>query len=140
MKTLACLVAAVSVAACTEPDSSNRAPAPDALPSDAHFVALISPYASPEECLANESQLFVCTFSLSLCKSGRAGQRLGDIVAEGAYDMVDSVAHVSFSDGTVLEFDVDAVADLGSPQAHWIVDTERRWETLQFDNIDCGQR
>jgi hypothetical protein len=141
MKTLAGLVVAVSAAACTGSGSSSLIPDPStALPDDAHFVALVSPYASPEDCLANESQLFVCTVSLSLCKSGRAGQRLGDIVEEGAYDMIDSVAHVSFRDGTELEFDVDAVVELGNPNAHWIVDTRRRWETLPFDNIDCSER
>lgn len=140
MKTLACLWVAISVAACTESGASKITPDPStALPSDAHFVTIVSPYASPEECLAKASQVFTCTNSLSLCKSGRAGQRLGDIVAEGAYNMVDSVAHVSFDDGTSLKFDVQAVVDLGSPNARWIVDTERRWETLQFDNIDCSK-
>jgi hypothetical protein len=137
MKMLACLVVVVSLAGCLESGSSNTTPDPStALPSDAHFVILISPYASPEECLANE-QPFTCQYSLSLCKSGRAGERRGDLVSEGAYDMVDSVAHVSFTDRTSREFDVEAVVDLGAPNVHWIVDTERRWDTLQFDNISC---
>ena len=25
------------------------------------------------------------------------------------------------------------------PNARWIIDTERRWETLQFDSIDCSR-
>jgi hypothetical protein len=140
MKTLACLAVAGSLAACMESGASNTTPDPaTALPSDAHFVAVFSPYASPEECVANAAEPRGCLSSLSLCKSGRAGRRLGDIVEQGAYDMIDSIAHVSFTDGTSLGFDVEAVVEIGSPDTHWIIDTERRWETLQFDNIDCSE-
>jgi hypothetical protein len=139
MKTFAGLAFAAALTACLDTGSSTTPDPSTALPYDAHFVAVVSPYASPEECLAKAPQPFTCTWSLSLCKSGRAGERAGDLVLAGAYDMVDSVAHVSFAGGGTLEFDVDAVVELGSPNARWIVDTERRWDTLQFDNIDCAR-
>jgi len=136
MNALAGLVVAVSLAACTE---SATTPDPStALPADAHFVAR-TPDGSPEKCIANSEQPYGCILSLSLCKSGRAGLRIGDIVAAGAYDMVGSVAHASFTDGSSLAFDVEALVDLDAPDYPWIVDTEGRWQTLQFDNIDCSR-
>ncbi len=139
MKSLAWSVICVLLPACTEGSSPTTPDPSTALPEDAHFVAIIAPYTSPEDCLANAEQPFSCEFSLSLCKSGRAGERVGDLIAEGAYDMVGSVAHIDFTDGSSLQFDVDAVAEIGAPNAQWIVDTEHRWETLQFDNIDCSR-
>ena len=140
MKTLVCLAATLSLGACMESGASKTTPDPaTALPADAHFVQIIAPYTSPEECLAKAEQPFSCRFSLSLCKNGRAGELFGDILKEGAYDVVDTVAHISFTGGESLEFDVAAVAEIGSPNVHWIVDTANRWQTLQFDNIDCSQ-
>lgn len=143
MKTLVSLVAALSLAACMDSQPGGGTPPrdpPTALSSDAHFVVVVPPYTSPEDCLANEKQqIFICTSSISFCKNGRAGQRLGDLDDEGTYTMVGSVAHASFVDGQSLAFDVDAVVDLDAPGEHWIVDTQERWNTLQFDNIDCDQ-
>jgi hypothetical protein len=133
MKTLACVLFVGSLAACADPYPTTP------LSQDAHYVALVSPYASPEECLAKASQPMECAISLSLCKNGRAGERFGDTVSEGVYDMGNSVATVNFTDGRTLIFDVAAVADVEDTSTHWIVDTQDRWNTLQFDNIDCGQ-
>jgi hypothetical protein len=139
MKTLASVIL-VLLAACTE--GSGKPDPTTALDYDAHFVALIGSYATPEDCLANEQQPFVCTFSISFCKNGRVGYRQGDIVYDGTYDLDGNIAHATFTGpGTFtiddIDFDVVTPAQVGAPQAKWIVDTQGRWNTLQFDNIDC---
>jgi hypothetical protein len=134
----ACLFAALALGACVEgPDAGVDIPAGSALPSDAHYVMIPAGYASPEECLANAEQPFSCRYSISLCRDGRAGQLVGDIVLEGKYVMDGPLAHAKYESGETLDFDVQAVAEVGVPSAHWIVDTENRWDTLQFDNINC---
>jgi hypothetical protein len=39
-----------------------------------------------------------------------------------------------------MRFDVQSVVDLDAPTTQWIVDTDGRWDTLSFDNIDCSVR
>jgi hypothetical protein len=109
------------------------------LAEDAHFVALVAPYASPEACLASAEQPFSCQFSLSLCKSGRAGMRRGDLVSTGVYGMTGAIATATFDDGSDFALDTVALVEVDMPDAHWIVDTLGRYRTLQFDNIDCAR-
>ena len=134
MKRLALVIVAGSSAACIDAGSGDRAG--QTLPSDSHYVVVPNGYASPEECIASAPQPFSCVLSLSLCRNGRAGARVGDIVEDGTYTMDGSIAHIVF-DRKTMDFDVAAVVELGSPNTTWIVDTEHRWETLQFDNISC---
>ena len=51
-----------------------------------------------------------------------------------------SVARVTFEHDSAMEFDVQAVVDLGDPTAKWIVDTDSRWETLQTSEEACRMR
>ena len=134
-------VIAVLLAGCLDSGGGTGEPA-TALDYDAHFVALIGTHPTPEDCLATEEMPFVCRFSISLCKNGRAGYLRGDIVSSGTYNLEGNIAHITFtSDGSPIDekmdFDVVAPAEIGAPQAKWIVDTEGRWNTLQFDNISC---
>ena len=116
------------------------APAPDAtmaLATDTHFVGLFPPYTTPEDCLAHEQQPFSCLYSLSLCKNGHAGERRGDLLYDGGYHMVGSVAHIVYKNDPPREFDLEALVFVDSPNQPWIVDTQDRWNTLQFDNVSC---
>jgi hypothetical protein len=106
MRTLA-YVAAVALVACTDSGST-------ALSQDAHFVALIPPYTSPDECL-EEPFPNSCRRSLSLCTDGRAGQLQGHVTVTGTYAMFDAVAHVDFGSAGTLMFDVEAHTDLDDP-------------------------
>lgn len=134
MKTL--LLFLLPLAACMTAGSS---PNQNVLDEDAHFVALIGTYATPEACLAKEANPFVCEFSLSLCKNGRAGLRQGDIILDGTYTMSgNGIAHASFRDGSKFEFDTLAVKEVDAG-GRWIVDDAERYKTLQFDNIDCSR-
>lgn len=135
MKNLALVV--MSLTACVDGRSATEPDPKTALPYDAHFVIVPNGYPSPEACIASSDQIFSCLYSLSLCANGRTGLRTGDLITDGAYDMDGSIARATYKDGSTLDFDVDAVADLNSPNSHWVIDTERRWETLQFDTISC---
>jgi hypothetical protein len=134
MTRLVSLALLTSLVACVDDAETGS----HTLPADGHYVIVPNGYASPEECLANAQQPFACQYSLSLCANGRAGERIGDLVDQGTYNLHGSVAHVDFDSGETMQFDVQAVVDLDSPNVQWIIDTEQRWNTLQFDNIDCG--
>jgi hypothetical protein len=134
MKIVSILLAALSLAACT-------AETEIALPYDAYFLAVSAPYASPDDCIANSPEPRGCRFAITLCADGRAAQRIADIISTGTYEVIDSVAHASFADGTSLEFDVATRSLAGdSPNTTWIVDTSNLRETLQFDTIDCSRQ
>jgi hypothetical protein len=133
MKTLGLLL--LALAACM--DSGSSGGPGNVLDADAHFVGLVGTHATPEDCLAKEPNPFVCEYSLSLCANGRAGLRRGDLVSEGTYTLNGVVANATFTDNTRMSFDVQAAHEIGSPQK-WIVDRQERWNTLAFDNIDCG--
>src|SRR5262245_57226150 len=92
-------------------DASKGEPA-TALDYDAHFVGLVGSYATPEDCLANEQNPFVCEFSLSFCKNGRVGFRQGDLVYDGTYDLDGNIARIHFTGPgsvTTEDFDFDVV-------------------------------
>jgi hypothetical protein len=111
-----------------------------ALPSDAHYIQIIPGYASPQQCLAEAEQPFICSYTLSLCKDGRAGSREGDLLYEGTYSMADSIAQITWSSGTnpsFTQFDVESVTELDAPAVHWVIDTDQLYNSLQFDNISC---
>jgi hypothetical protein len=112
------------------------------LSSDEHYVGFEASYSSPEDCLAQNADFgYPCLHSISLCKSGRFGMRSGDIVSEGTYDLNRSVAEITLDDGAAISFDLETSMLVGSPDSAytWVPDTEGRWDTLQFDNIDCSQ-
>jgi hypothetical protein len=135
MKNLACLFAVLSVAACTDDNGSS----PTTLTYDAYFIANFAPHASPEACIANAPDPRGCRFAITLCKNGRAAQRVADIISEGTYDMIGSVAHATFTDGTSLEFDVQTrVKDGDGANTTWIVDATNLHETQEFDTISCA--
>ncbi|MBA3458302.1 MAG: hypothetical protein H0T42_34790, partial [Deltaproteobacteria bacterium] len=96
--------------------------------------------ASPEECLANSAEPRGCRFAITLCKNGRAAERVADIISVGTYGMIGTAAHATFDNGTSLEFDVETRVKTGdSPNTTWIVDVNNLHETLQFDTIDCSR-
>jgi hypothetical protein len=126
---LSALVITLSISACVEPAE------PDVLPSDAHYVAVFAPFTSPEDCLANSPDPRGCRFAITLCANGRAAKRTADIVDDGHYYMEGPIAHAVLASDR-FDFDVETVIEIGSTQ-RWIVDDQRRWETLQFDTISC---
>lgn len=133
MNYLACLVA-LSAVACTSDGGGVT------LPDDAYFIANFAPHASPEACLADSPDPRGCRFAITLCKDGRAAQRVADIISVGTYEMDGSLAYATFSDGTPLEFDVETRVKSGdSPTTSWIVDSSNLHETPQFDSIDCSR-
>jgi hypothetical protein len=137
----ACRMKASAVAVLAALAGCIDAPPPDShpLPMDVHYIVLPAGYSSPEQCIANDAQPFSCINSLSLCKNGRAGLRRGDVLEQGTYQLEGSVAHITFESERTMDFDVDSVTEPDSPSVGWTVDTQDRWETLQFDNIDCSQ-
>jgi hypothetical protein len=129
------LVLVAALAGCVETDATTKVGR--SLPTDVHYVVLPAGYSSPEECIETAEQPFSCIYSMSLCKGGKAGLRSGDILEEGRYELVESTAGITFDDGRTMDFDVDTVTEPDSPGLNWVVDTQDRWETLQFDNISC---
>jgi hypothetical protein len=139
MKNLASVIAVLSVAACTD-DGESLNPTP--LAYDAYFIAVFAPHTSPQDCLDSPDPRG-CRFAITLCKDGRAAERIADIVRDGSYDMIDNVAHVTINDYPTgswsFEFDVVARVRSGdSPNTSWIFDTAGYHQTLQFDTIDCA--
>jgi len=128
----------VASACTTSPATSIEGPT---LPSDQRFTGLVAPFASPEDCLANTTTSFTCLYELELCANGRAGQRYGDLVYSGTYHLEPPHAVGSTDGGGTFDFDLDSdelVMDGGRSQAY-IPDAQGRWDTLQFDSIDCEQ-
>jgi hypothetical protein len=112
---------------------------PTPLSYDGYFIAVFAPHASPEACIADSIDPRGCRFAITLCKDGRAAQRVADIVSTGTYDMIDGIAHATFTDGTALEFDVAARKKASdAPGTSWIVDVNNLHETPQFDTIACS--
>ena len=135
MKTLALAVVTMTGCFTTTPNDDAE---PTSLPSDAHYVEIEAPYASPQQCLAQNTQPFICQYSFSLCKDGRAGTRQGDLLYEGTYTMTGSVANITWDryEG-LMQFDVSSLTEPSAPSVHWVVDTDQLYDTLQFDNISC---
>jgi hypothetical protein len=118
----------VLLGACTtSPD------APSTLPSDTYFI-----YERVEECIAREPNVWSCGFAIALWSNGRAGERIGDIIQEGDY-----VLDAPFARGTIagqpFELDLKTGAATGLGAARYIPDRDGRWQTLQFDTIDCSR-
>jgi hypothetical protein len=114
--------------------SSDDGPAGPTLPNDAYFV-----YSDVDQCLAdNPDDQRGCSFALALCSNGRAGARIGDIIDDGTYEMDGPVAHGELR-GSSFTFDVETGAATGLSVNFMIPDTEQRWQTLQFDSIDCSR-
>jgi hypothetical protein len=105
---------------------------PVTLASDAYFVADFV-----DECLANETDTRGCSFSIALCRNGRAAERIGDIIQAGHYMMEGSVA-IAELDTHSFRFDVDTGAGGGTGADAYVPDTEGLWHTFQFDTIDCS--
>ncbi len=127
-------LALCGLAACVvdpEPDEST-------LPSDAYFTGIPVPFATPEACFAaNPSKPYVCEYELALCQNGRAGLRGGDLLSQGTYHLADHSA-VGDLDGTAFQFDL--VTDTGVLFGQqWVPDMQGRWQTPQWDSIDCSR-
>jgi hypothetical protein len=111
------------------------------LPSDTYLTGIPRGFTSVEACEAdNPFPNQACTHELALCANGRAGERTGDIVREGSYHLRGSHAIGTLD---VMAFDLD-LATNSAPGSNlgpitWVPDIERRWDTLQFDSIDCNQ-
>jgi hypothetical protein len=118
----------LSLGACTTSPET-----PSMLPSDTYFI-----YDRVEECIVQEPNVWACGFALALCSNGRAGERIGDIIEEGEY-MLDA----PFARGTIagrpFELDLQTGAAMGLGAARYIPDQDGRWQTLQFDTIDCSR-
>ena len=124
--------------ACATDDHSL--PTPFALPEDAYFIGVFVPYKSPQHCIESSPDPRGCRFAITLCRDGRAAQRMADIVSEGTYDMIDGIAHARFTEGTSLEFDVALRKRAGdAPNTSWIFDVDNLHESLLFDTIDCSR-
>jgi hypothetical protein len=104
------------------------------LPTDSYFI-----YSDVEACLANHADdQRACSFSLALCSNGRAGVRTGDIVDDGDYEMDGPMIHGVLR-GTSFTFDLQTGEATALGADRFIPDTAGRWQTLQFDTIDCSQ-
>jgi hypothetical protein len=134
MKSVAALCFALSFTACATDSDSNEE---RKLSKDAHFIEVFPGYTSPEDCMARSPDPRGCRFTISLCHSGRAAQRIADIISSGTYVMIDGVAHVTFDDGRTLDFEVATRMDLADPNATWIRDVNNLHETQDFDTISC---
>jgi hypothetical protein len=134
MKSIAALCFALSFTACaTDADSNEERK----LSKDAHFIEVFPGYTSPQDCLDRSPDPRGCRFTITLCHDGRAAQRIADIISEGSYVMMDSVAHVTLHDGRTLDFDVATRTDLGDPNATWIRDASNLHDNPEFDTISC---
>ncbi len=134
MKSLTSILAALTVAACSTDDAATAT-----LSSDSHFIAVIAPYMSPEDCISNSPDPRGCRFTLTFCKDGRAARRIADVISEGEYELIGSVAHATYSDGTSLEFDVTTMkGNSDGSNTTWIADVNNLHESMLFDTIDCA--
>ncbi|MBA3500466.1 MAG: hypothetical protein M4D80_06170 [Myxococcota bacterium] len=106
------------------------------LTQDAYYLAVFAPDTAPEDCLAHPDPRG-CQFAITLCKDGRAAERIGDIISSGTYELNGSVAHVAV-DNYSFEFDVATrVRSSDSPKTTWVLDTKDLHKTFNFDTIDC---
>jgi hypothetical protein len=112
----------------------SAAPTGPTLPADTYFI-----YDRVDECLANEPNPWSCAYTVALCSNGRAAQRIGDVIEEGFYEIDGPVATGTMRD-TSFELNVETGDATGLALDHYAYDTEQRWNTLQFDTIDCSQR
>lgn len=97
------------------------------LDEDTSFIGVTGPYSSSAECFANSSRDgWDCSFALTLCASGRATLRTGDVVRKGIYSMHGDVARATI-ESTVLTLDVATLTELDGPVrggVRWELDTQ----------------
>lgn len=97
------------------------------LAEDTSFIGVTGPYSSSAECLASSTHdPWDCSFALTLCHSGRATLRTGNIVRKGIYAMHGDVARATI-EATVLTLDVVTLTELDGPLRggiRWELDTE----------------
>ena len=97
------------------------------LAEDTSFIGVTGPYSSSDECFANSTRDgWDCSFALTLCHSGRATLRTGDVVRKGIYAMHGDVARATI-EATVLTLDVATLTELDGPVrggVRWELDTE----------------
>lgn len=131
------LIASILVTGCVSSDT---------LAEDAWYIGVPTRYVSAADCLAHSTHPFQwdCSFALTLCHSGEAALRTGDVVVPGTYAMDGGIARGTFdingltSSGFAL--DVTTLTEPGKPivdGVRWTHDTEGRSATLVYDTIDC---
>jgi hypothetical protein len=118
----------VSLGACT-----TSPEAPSTLPNDTYFI-----YDRVDECVAREPNVWSCGFAIALCSNGRAGERIGDIVQDGDYTLDPPFARGAIA-GRPFELDLQTGDATGLGASRYIPDQDGRWQTLQFDTIDCSR-
>ena len=85
--------------------------------------------------------------ALALCSNGRVGYRIADIVTDGWYEMDGPLASGELQQRTgsgqvenqAFQLDVETGEATGLALGAWIPDTAERWQTLEFDTIDCAR-
>jgi hypothetical protein len=107
---------------------------------DLHFSGIVPPYASPDDCVAAHSDnIHECTYEIALCLSGDAGIRTNDIVQRGTYVVDNNTAVVTLEDGTTFQLDLATGQAVDAPLASWVADDASRFDTLEWDVLDCPQ-
>lgn len=108
------------------------------LPADGHYILVGETYTSVEDCLARNENPWVCSFTMTLCSTGEAGIRRGDVIDGGFYMLEGTLAHVELESSPATSFDFDtSTLILIDDHEQWQLDTEERWKTQEFDNISC---
>jgi hypothetical protein len=134
MKPMLFVLATILATACTTSEG-DEAPL---LSRDIYYLAVFAPHPSPEACLANSPEPRGCRFAITLCKDGRAAERIADIIQTGTYEMSGATALVSLPE-TTFEFDVATRVKAGdSANTTWILDTNDVHANPSFDTIDCA--
>lgn len=108
------------------------------LPMDGHYILVGDMYTSVEDCLAKNENPWACSFTMTLCSTGKAGIRRGDVIYGGFYMLEGTLAHVELESSPATSFDFDtSTLILTDDHEQWQIDAEERWKTQEFDNISC---
>ncbi|MFT3697436.1 MAG: hypothetical protein QM831_30115 [Kofleriaceae bacterium] len=115
--------------------NDDQAPYP-AVPEDTHYIYLFG-YATIDDCLAQTENPWACARTLTLCTTGQAGIRLGDVIQQGDYTLIGSQATIEWQPNptTTYGFDVNTLTD--SDHEQWSIDYDQRYMSMEFDNISC---
>jgi hypothetical protein len=106
--------------------------------ADTYYTGIVPPYATPEDCEAQNPNPIECHLELGFCAGGLAGFSNFDLPEQGNYHLEGAIVVASFGSDDVIELDTQTGHATNAEADTYVLDTTGRWSTLQFDaGVTC---